>query len=64
MNLEEIYKKAENIEIKGTTVNERLYISGLMNVFDEAMKTDKIKARKILLALKVDENSIDIIIGK
>ena len=63
MDLEEIYRKADNTEIKGTTVNERLYLSGLMDVYDNAIKTNKLKAREIFKALKVDEYSINKIIG-
>lgn len=62
MNIEEIYRKAASTDLKGTTVNERLYISGLLDEFDKAMKKDKIKAREILKALKVDEKSIDQIV--
>ncbi|MCM4164801.1 MULTISPECIES: hypothetical protein [unclassified Arenibacter] len=59
MSLEEIYQKAEKYDLKGSTVNESLYISSLLNEFDKAMMIDKPKAREILKALKVDENSIE-----
>ncbi|ADF53599.1 MAG: hypothetical protein CMP12_07845 [Zunongwangia sp.] len=63
MTIEEIHKIAEKCDLKGTTVNERLYISGLLNEFDKAMIMDKPKAREILKALKVDENSIEKIVS-
>jgi hypothetical protein len=40
------------------TVNERLYVSGLMNEFDKSKKHDKVKAAYILELLKVDKPSI------
>jgi hypothetical protein len=63
MTLETIYKKASGIiGIDGMTVNERLYASGLMDLFDQAKKNDKLLAKTILKALKVDLKSIDKII--
>ena len=53
-------KKVDGLE--GMTVNERLFVSGLMDEFDKARKTDKTKARRILELLQVDEPSIDKII--
>lgn len=53
-------KKVDGLE--GITVNERLFVSGLMDEFDKARKTDKTKARRILELLQVDEPSIDKII--
>ena len=44
------------------TVNERLYVSGLMNVFDRAKRNDKELAKAILKALKVDLKSIEKIV--
>ena len=46
------------LTFKGLSGNERLYITGLMNEFDEALKVNKHKAIKILQALKFDEESI------
>jgi len=43
----------------GMTVNERLYVCGLMNEFDEALKKDKDKAKKILELIGVDKPSIE-----
>ena len=44
------------------TVNERLFVSGLMDEFDRLRITDKEQARKILELLQVDGPSIDLII--
>jgi hypothetical protein len=41
------------------TVNEGLFTTNLMDFFDKAKKTDKELAKRILLALKVDNTSID-----
>jgi hypothetical protein len=63
MTLETIYEKASGIiGIDGMTVNERLYVSGLMDIFDQAKKNDKDLARTILKALKVDLKSIEKIV--
>ena len=49
MTKQEIYEKANSVvEIGGMTGNERLYVSGLMDEFDKAQKSDKYKARTIL----------------
>ena len=48
--------------LAGMTVNERLFEAGLMNVFDEAKKNDKDKAKCILRWLGVDEPSISKIV--
>jgi len=48
----------------GMTVNERLYRTGLMNAFEKSIKTNKNLAKRILVALKVDNNSIDEILKK
>jgi biofilm protein TabA len=44
------------------TVNERLFISGLMDEFDASKIGDKTKAKQILRSLQVDEPSIALII--
>ena len=46
----------------GMTVNERLYVCGLMDEFDKALILDKDKAKKILGLLAVDKPSIDKIV--
>jgi hypothetical protein len=48
--------------INGMTVNERLFVVGLINEFDKSRKHDKIKCRKILEYISVDEESIQKII--
>jgi hypothetical protein len=49
---------------KGTTVNERLYLSGMMVEFDRAIKNNnRNTAYRILRELKVDEPSIISIVG-
>jgi len=63
MTLETIYEKASGIiGIEGMTVNERLYVSGLIDIFDQAKRNDKDLARTILKALKVDMKSIEKIV--
>jgi hypothetical protein len=47
------------VGIQGMTVNERLYASGLMELFDEIKKTNKEYAQYILKSLKVDKESIE-----
>jgi hypothetical protein len=44
--------------IGGMTVNERLYASGLSDLFYKAKESNKEHAKFILKALKVDEESI------
>jgi hypothetical protein len=44
--------------IGGMTVNERLFVCGLMDEFDKASIHDKDKAKKILELLGVDQSSI------
>jgi hypothetical protein len=57
---EEIYQKAgQVVGFQGMTVNERLFASGLLNTFDNAKKKDKALAELVLMALKVDRQSID-----
>lgn len=50
--------------ISGMTVNERLYVTGLMPEFDKSRKSDKEKAKRILELLRVDSVSIDAILRK
>jgi len=59
MDNEEINKKVKQVDgLGGMTVNERLYESGLMEIYDNVMKNDKELAKSILQALKVDNPSI------
>lgn len=49
----------------GMTANERLYVSGLMDEFDEAVeKRDAAKVRSILEKVELTEESIKPILGK
>jgi iron uptake system EfeUOB component EfeO/EfeM len=44
----------------GMTVNERLYVSGLMDAFDKAIKEKKIqKVKSILEDVELNEESIN-----
>jgi len=64
MTKKEIYEKANSvIGIEGMTGNERLYVSGLMDLFDKSKENDKYIARTILQALKFDEISISRMVG-
>jgi hypothetical protein len=65
MTEQEIKKAITKVEgISGMTVNERLYVCGLMDEFDNALIKDKDKARRILELLSVDKPSIDKIVAK
>lgn len=46
----------------GMTVNERLFVSGLMDEFDKSKINDKAKAKQILRSLQIDEPSIELIL--
>ena len=60
MTNEEILNAVKQVKgLKEMTVNERLYVSGLMNEFDKSKENDKIKAAYILELLQVDKPSID-----
>ncbi|MPM93271.1 hypothetical protein SDC9_140407 [bioreactor metagenome] len=48
----------------GMTVNERIYVTGLLKEFDKSLKSDKEKAKKILELLQVDGVSIDTFLRK
>ena len=56
-------KLSKCLSFGGMTCNERLFTSGLMLEFDDAMLNDKVKVVKILNALKLDKSSIEKIIG-
>jgi hypothetical protein len=64
MTNEEILQAVRQVEgLGGMTVNERLYVSGLMDEFDNSKKHDKVKAAYILELLQVDKPSIDKILN-
>lgn len=59
MTKQEIIYAINKIQgIGGMTVNERLFMCGLMDEFDKARIHDKEKAEKILELLGVDQSSI------
>ena len=63
MKEQEIIKAISKVEgLGGMTVNERLYVCGLMDEFDKALILNKDKAKKILDLLGVDKPSIDKIV--
>jgi len=60
MTEKQIIEAIEKVDyLGGMTVNERLYVCGLMKEFDKSMKNDKNKAKKILELLNVDKSSIE-----
>jgi hypothetical protein len=64
MHKDKIIEKATSIKgLGGMTVNERLYASGLIDLFDQSKSEDKETARFILIALKVDKDSIKKVLG-
>ena len=46
----------------GMTVNERLFVSGLVDEFEKSRISDKLNAKRILRSLEVDEPSIELIV--
>lgn len=64
MKEKQILHRTTSIEnLRGMTVNERLYACGLIDEFDKAMQSDKVLAKKILTNLLVDEVSIELILN-
>ena len=60
----EITNAFKKIEVLGgMTINERLYLTGLIDEFDKAKSDDKVKARKISELLKVDTPSMNKILS-
>lgn len=60
---EQTFTRIQSIEgLSGMTVNERLYVSGLMDEFDKVKTEDKRRAKIILRWLRVDEPSIEMIL--
>jgi len=63
MTEQEIIIEINKVEgLGGMTVNERLFVCGLMDEFDKALINDKNKAIKILELLRVDNPSIEKIV--
>ncbi|WP_437918725.1 hypothetical protein [Sphingobacterium sp. LRF_L2] len=63
MTDQEIIKAISKVDgLGGMTVNERLFVCGLMNEFDKALTDDRSKAKKILDFLGLDKPSIDKIV--
>ncbi len=60
MTDEEILNVISKTEISlgGMTINERLFVCGLMEEFDKAKIKDKTKAKRILELLNIDQSSI------
>lgn len=55
----------EDENMAGMTVNERLFVCGLLPVFDEAVKDrDRERVAEILRQVKVDEPSIKLTISR
>lgn len=64
MTKEEIIEKVKKVDgLGGMTVNERLYVTGLMDTFDKVKSKDKELAQFILETLRVDKPSIDKILN-
>ena len=60
MTKEEILDKVKKVDgLGGMTVNERLFATGLMGIFDKVKKKDKELAKFILQSIRVDEISIN-----
>lgn len=60
MTEQEIIESIAKVEgLGGMTINERLFVSGLMYEFDRVLVRDKDKARRILELLGVDTPSIE-----
>ncbi len=65
MTEQEIIKVISKVDgLGGMTVNERLYVCGLIDEFDKAKIDNKDKAKKILELLGVDKPSIEKIVAK
>lgn len=63
MTEQQIIKSINKVEgLTGMTVNERLFVCGLMDEFDKTRIADKEKAKKILELLGIDKPSIEKIV--
>lgn len=59
MTQEEIIGKVKKVDgLGGMTVNERLFLTGLIDTFDKAKWNDKELAKTIFKAIRVDQESI------
>lgn len=64
MTEQEIINSINKVDgLGGMTVNERIFVCGLMDEFDKALLDDKAKAKKILELLGVDKPSIEKIVA-
>ncbi len=52
-------ERISSTDISGTTGNEQLYLTGLMDLFDELQRTNKPRATQMLKALGFDKTSIE-----
>lgn len=60
MTKDEILEKLKKVKgLRGMTINERLYLTELMDTFDKAKRDNKDFARFILEVIGVDKPSID-----
>ena len=60
MNQQEIIETINRVpNLKGMTVNEMLYATGLDNEFYTSLESDKINAEIILILLNVGKHSIE-----
>jgi len=63
MTEHEIIKSISKVEgLGGMTLNERLFVCGLIDEFDKALIDDKDKAKKIVELLGIDKPSIEKIV--
>lgn len=63
MTEQQIIKAISKVDgLGGMTVNERLYVCGLMDEFDKAIIVDKNKAKKNIRTIGVDKPSIEKIV--
>jgi hypothetical protein len=64
MTEQELIKSIKKVDgLGGMTVNERLFVCGLIDEFDKALVEDKVKAKRILELLGVDKPSIQKIVA-
>ncbi len=62
---QQIFEKVSAVDtLAGMTVNERLYVTGLFDLFDKYRSTNERFARHILSVLEVSSSDIDKILKK